>query len=332
MASKITICVALMCVHATARGDEATLDLVRREYPKALAELESRYAHCRGAGEIRDRYFDDKGVVVPNIGNHRRVEFAVAGSSRRADWRAITETRAGSPYRIVAVKNATYDFLLEQASKDGPLLVEGVGAGGESDQITFIEKLLSRFVEAPFRFETVRISELLRMEDVDLVDAVKEAVDGRELMRIEFTKKGKHPKLKPGHVFPGTLWVSPDEGWVLRKYEFRQALDPDPKYVKRCAVEYDRGADGALHVKSARYTHASYDYDYKMEEFSFTSAPAREFTFAFYGLPDIARAPERRRGLETYHIFLAVGAVLLAAAIGLRYYGPRLFRRREGER
>lgn len=291
MASKIAICVSLIFVHVTARGDEATLDLVRREYPKALSELESRYAHCRGAGEIRERYFDDKGVVVPNIGNHRRVEFAVSGSSRRADWRAITETRAGSPYRIVAVKNATYDFLLEQASKDGPLLVEGVGAGGDSDQITFIERLLSRFVEAPFRFETARISEFLRMEGVKLVNAMKETVDGRELMRIEFTKKAKHPKLKPGYVYPGILWVSPDEGWVLRKYEFHQALDPDPKYVARGAVEYERGADGTLHVKSVRNTHASYDYEFKIEDFSFTDSPAREFTFGFHGLPDIARPP-----------------------------------------
>ena len=295
------------------------------EYPAAAEKLRAFYGQVRGEGTLTiTRLKSDPELKGDPAGTVRQYTIRFAVDSGRTRVEEIAESDAedqprGSVMAVVTTPDTRFkvtkspdqrSFVLTDISHDvaAPSIIAG-----------YIEE----FVQAPICLMRTPLSELIGSKGF-VIRGVEETSDGeRKLLRVQFQRAAPSPR---DQETSGWFELSPEEGWVLKRYEYRFQSG----LVNAGTVSFVRDRDGALVPKKVEYTstakRGASRINFRFREFARVPTPSEEFTLAAFGLPDIASVGRDRAASHPSSWFFGLAIAALAVAILLRYLGVRLER------
>ena len=327
-----------------------------KEYPEAALRLEDYYSRLKGNLNEEERYVQATEAEVTNApkknligigGNpfpqvpirqgtakfainqgfvrletHRLMTKFMAEINKIPTWVEVTDPERRVPDRVSCIGRES-GFSFQRDLKTGVPVLKNVSTETKGIQLP-LQKGLFRALYAPFSLDTHRISTLLKEQTIT-VDAVSEIVEaGRKQLKVNFKSTKEVSKAFPFRS--GWFLVSPDEGWILTKYEL--AIKSFPKYLD-CVVEYQLSADGPLLPAKVTFRDPWSTVVTTFENLRHETVPESEFTLTAFGLPDISKPiAEPTPGGSARWYYLAAGLAVVVA-VGLKTYSSRVASRRQ---
>lgn len=286
-----------------ARGGEAEMERVRREYPEACRKLALSYQQMRGRGIMTTRQKNDP-VWTSTF------EFAVQGDDRKVDFVKKKQPGVKEGIQSVFCRRRDTAFSLQRGIDvpDAPFQIKGAG-GGRVD-LSYYGTYFGLFQTFPFG-NTVSpcYSDSIDGARFKLVAAEPIAFDGRACLDLRF---------EPVSSMDITRWhlvVDPDLGWAAWLLEAYDGPEGDRSGTR---MEYAPAIDGVPIPRLAklRSKHLKREQTCEFQSVSLDPTPAEAFSMTYYGLPEIGGRPYRISG--TLGLF-ALGVVGLGGAFAMRW-------------
>lgn len=320
---------------AATEPDDSLMRRVREEYPAALGKLEHPSVPVRGTAVVRKELNVDRP-------DRREVE-RVVEFSLNSDRRKLVETVGPPDHRQEFVYCATpsYAFTLERTDGRGPYLVRNFSVDPKPIERTMLFKVLLALDPAwrvnAFSFVSDEIKPMssilddhLNNTNCKLVDAVEETGEAAGLIRMRW----EYPYTinKKPYVGIDTIVADPSEDWALRRFEFgwrEPATGKSAESVRSIDVRYRPAAGGPRTPERVELKHSAVEREvYEFKDLRFGEIPAREFTFEYYGLPNLVQpGGEEGRGWAAWLLF-GLAFVCLVGGLVLNYYGSFPSRKR----
>ncbi len=274
------ICLALVTPSAHAQRAEDLQARVMREYPVALDRLAKHFSQVHGVVRRAKDQITNAGATPISVESK---SFFLDGNS----WKTTTiQTLGTGPYEKVTCQGPNVSFrVVTQTKGDKPMLTM-LGADENQTLRKAREALERDLVAVPFNIG-YPIAELLGQPGFKFDRVTEIERDGRKLLALSFTKQVA--VVGPGGKPKCRLVISPDEGWVLREYEWKI-----PSQTRTMRVDYFPSTGGIPGIKNITRSDGYTLEAVEFEDFQFGPTPASEFTLKSVGLPDIeAQAPPR---------------------------------------
>ena len=257
--------------------DEALKARVMKEYPPALERLAKHYSQIHGVARQEKSQLAKSSVDLISVDEK---SFFQDGNS----WKLTTVRTLGpGPYAKVVCQGPAIHFrVVTQKKGDNPSLAL-LGTGEAKPFREAREAMARDLVAAPFNIG-YPIAELFGLTGFQFDRVTEIERDGRKLLELAFTKQVA--KVGPGGKPKCRLVVSPEEGWVLREYEWKI-----PRQTTTMRVDYFPATGGIPGIKSIHRSDGYKLEAVEFEEFQFGPTPASEFT-----LKSTGAAGHRARG------------------------------------
>jgi len=285
---------------AAAGPDEVTR--FGKEYPAAVARLESRFAQVKGTCRLT-RQFGDKPA------RSTKGTFAVDHGYGKISF-PVKLPRSKSEMEAVYCSGANTGFRLRRMSAGSGYIIDGVG---ESARVAYSETI-GILLGAPYAILGKPMSRVMESPGFQLVDAREVEFGKKRCVRVEIRYEagdGKGPAKDTAAVT-----LDPDAGWAILRTEFRPAHDPG--LLMTFDVEYAPPQGGMPVPRSVKVTTPGSSTSCEFETVSFEPTPEREFAMNYYGLPDLTKPRGEPWWKGTAFWLVGAAALGLVVAYALR--------------
>lgn len=301
-----------------ARAGEREMERFRSEYPDALARLEKHFANVKGTGVLIVKRTEGAPKKPPTV-EESAVTFAVSRGYGKATWKPAPASGRPETVYCAGPRSGFYPesiFKAERKPEGGGYVLRGVDAKGR--EFGEYQEVFERFLNAPFSAKGASMSYILNNDKTyQLSSASTVREEGKELIRVEFQRGGSPEKIN--HT---ALLLDPSRGWVIIRVEHKFKT-----LMTRSQVDYD---DTSPIPTPRRVVFQEPQYgretSFDFREFTFGETPAREYTLAYYGVPDVNRPGTVEPRDYTLPLIVGAAIVALAIAIGLRVAHSRMSR------
>jgi hypothetical protein len=308
----VALVVAVSSAFATlARGGEAEMERVGREYPEACRKLARSYQQMRGSGVITKR--EKNGPLRTT-----EFEFAVQGENRKVDFVQKKQPSVEAGKQTVLCRRPELAFTLQRGvdAPGAPFLIKS--AGNERLDRAYYDEYFGVFQTFPFGFPPLLTyySDEIDGTRFKLVAAEPITFEGRACLELRFGPV-------PPYGMKWRLVVDPSLGWAARLSEDYGG----PKgTIARIEMDYAPAIDGTPIPRVVKSWNKAMEMERTCEfkTVSLDPTPSEAFTLTSYGLPEIGGRPYRFPG--TLGLF-ALGVVGLAGAFALRWLATSRGRR-----
>lgn len=320
-------CLATLTLMAPGAGaGEAEIQRLRREYPAAAKGLEGAYSRVRASGTLRR--------VRPGSASasEMRVEIWTTDGQRKAVLRGATPGRpAGGVEHCYAIGRESMFAATSGPGSNGSWILSDAGRvapSGPARDISGIEtkfnELGGKYLLAPYRLNGWPGPDFLDEARFRVSDAEEAFEGGRHIMRVRYAARAPGASARSG-----TVELLPDRSWAVKRHEYHglargagRPVGPGDPFQIVLDVEYEGGGDGPPRPGTVRYSGSVGTSEFRFDKVEFgVETPAREFTPASCGLPDVtAIAPDPSRSNLSYWLF-GVAACASVAAVVVRRRG-----------
>lgn len=286
---------------------------------QAIEKLENRFSQARGSGTLTTERPTPGGARDdPSTWETRtsRVDFAIDRDFNRVTIRSASE-EGGSSFQEERVycTSPESSFRLERSQQTAPFLLTSVSSGIDSRLLSSISRFAGGYVSAPYSMVVslmVPVSDLMKRPYFQVTDVTEVIRDGRRLLRFDL----EFEPLQSLPVCSAWILVSPEEGWVTREFEGMYGSNRDVPV--RGKFEYGEMIDGVAMPRVVTYSHPSYRHRFEFDDLQLESSPAREFTLAAFGLPDLGASGSPRHGNRMGYYLIGAAVLALVASVVLK--------------
>ena len=330
MRCEVLIAMALLC--SAALADDASLrSRVDRELKPALARLESENAQAVGSvivtGTAR---FGSKKIAgpngvkeIPNIVVQTPATYTFSHDGLDNKEARVYPKKDGSKMELIRVQAQGHQFMLNRALPDGKYLLNGRSAEVKNaDYPLGFESW--KLVSASFGVEGYAFTKIMEHPSF-LIRNVSSAVNrGVNCVKIEYDFDGtKSPKI-PIPLGGGWIIVSPESRWAIQESSYiygNKSKDKIHAVVNYSEKTYNGGVPIPSEVTVERPN--GIKRIYKVDHIEFKKPADREFTLAYYQLPDIGKPVSARTGSKWPTIFIVLAILALIVSISLKIWADR---------
>lgn len=180
-----------------------------------------------------------------------------------------------------------------------------------------------KFLSAPFAINGFSFSYIMRHPSFSIRNVSWVEHRGKKCVKIVYICDGsKDPKL----AYPiqsGWLIVSPDDQWSIQ--EVLCDWEKHKKNYVHIIVEYPEKPIDGVPVPSKVTIDFRDDFKtvYELKHIEFKKAEDREFTLAYFGLPDIDKPAPARTVSKWPAIFISLAILALVVSIALKIWSDR---------
>jgi hypothetical protein len=344
---------------AMSRADEAALrKRIDSELPSAMARLEAFYTHVTGSA-TREEYrtwYDDETVSrldayskrsaeyqkthkgrfnepVPKVDfdsmpppdvltQRSSVDFSVNGGMVKVEVhrilaksfhpmkrvRELPDDPHGS-FAIVLCKGPDYSFGLTRSTDKDEWEVKRFGEVPPDKPLAMNA---TNYLFAPFCIYANPLAQIMKDPAFAIKKLTETKLNNRECIRIDF----EGARLKRGDFVSGWVVLAPGAAWAIQQYAIAsKAFQGTNIYT----VDYGADVNGIPMLHRVSDTGAGQKAVFTVENLSSRVVTPSDFTFAAYGLPDLAKAKGTPPSRLPYWVFGIAFACLLLAFLLNRY-------------
>jgi hypothetical protein len=305
------------------KNEESLKKRVLSEYPKALKELEGFYGKARGSVQVREEYLGDPKKPIVRTWAY---SFVSNGPEMARVRMGSTDNSSGSRQSAerVICYNKDYSFVLSKGIESNNYSIKSLDKGKAAVSREMQAKL-SLYLDAPFHMFLHSLGSLVAQPRFRVISVASTVHGGMPMLGIEFDCPIDN-NLQGG--YEGKIIVSPGEKWVLHQYEYKFKKGVG---FRTGTVEYEgtfqgfpvpkRVVHGTMELPEHRQVTVT-TFDFK--NFRFDTSPAKEFTLAAFGLPELMQVGEVRRTISAGYWLIVLALVALSIAIVLKVASTRL--------
>ncbi len=319
----ITLFIAMLTLSEPQAGSNPTKsdilkDRFYREYPRALAELEVRLSRVSAAGSWSTEFSILDRTKQAGIANPSRklehescdFQFFVDGDNIKLVRENRKENgRDVQPFSKTICSTGEIQYVVDRDTADAQPVLKKLN---QNQILDSLRDYRNRLTYAPV--STIGpISEMIKSPNFHLVDIESVEQKGKSLLKVNYSLKVSHARLKLSVIWLGYLLLSPDEGWILYEQE------TDAKGSKRhTKIEYAPDAIGVLLPRKIVATTPTYGEIIEFRQFDLGRPPSAEFAPQKAGLPDLAQPVGSQTKTNAQAWFYGAGVILAILALAAR--------------
>ena len=315
-------CLALFLLATRASGveDSELMKRVESELPKAARALVVSASRMHGSGiEVEEK--GAAGHQAEWKSGTTRYEFHVDGLSKRLDvFPRRDEYDSEHPFSYTWCCTPSASFASKRPTKSSSqiLILNTAGLDATIDKKigTYIDKYLKSTL---YSYANLDMSVLLARPDFKPVDATYADENERRLVKISYVFNLASNKDPTPRAIPIAVFLSPEDGWILREYRVGKDKSPTEKSSVWGKIEYRDGPDGSPIPKRVTLSERKSLRTFDFEEVIYGPSPASVFTYESAGFPDLkvtaaARPSKSRAG----YWFVGVAGLAFVLAVVLK--------------
>jgi hypothetical protein len=327
-------CAASIPIQSSAAEDSDLKRRVFSEYPAALDRLEHAFVPVSGTAFVEIRNGDSKIT--------KTIEFAF-----NKDRKKIVEKKINQDGRYderVYCANPDYAFALKKEAAGGPYLVADFASdpkrmlrqiGVELGFALFPAWRINPWSIVPLEDPLAPISAAIRTSKYNFKSVAEASIDGERAVKIEYSYDRSFDSPETHLICTDRLWVVPAEDWALHRMETdRHNISTGKTREAGIFIEIQYRPERApmlmpkrVHVRRSERE----DDEFEFRDLQFGEIPEGEFTFGYFGLPDLA-ASGRNGGLSLANWVFIFAFACLGVGLLLRICGDRIGKARNRRR
>lgn len=275
--------------HTASADQGAAITRFRNEFGDALRRTEAYFAEVAAAGTLK---MSATRPGADRLETVYEVSYLSSGGASKFEKQEIGKSTEEVSEGTVWCRNPNrYVFHLERRSRDEPFIQRHLAAK-DSDPIPLMDWYNFRYLNASHAVFGVPLSVIVGAPGFQILTADLLEEDGLEIVHIKY----EFPPPADADHRNGELWLSPAEGWAVKRF-WTEYLNPDDpvlsqKGERTGTVSYSRVEDGVAIPAKVSISGKYREYG-KQEEFVFKSldhhtSSEHEFTLSIYGLPEMS--------------------------------------------
>lgn len=223
------------------------------------------------------------------------------------------------PKVAVCVGDAS-SFRVRWPAGGGPPVLSSFQVGGAAGDVQRYDQMVGMYIKCTYRPWNLSDRYFFPEPSFVVGRVIPVVKDGLSLAHVEFEiryAKGEMEQYKDTRYAAGWFEARPDQNWIIQEWVASSAKIQEATHIK---IEFGGGRDGLPLPKRISRSAPLGRHVIVFDSIDHAATPAREFTLAAFGLPEIDRKPEPPSRNRTAYVLIGAGILVLVAAIGLKVY------------